>query len=81
MVSIPNGMEFYTKIGHNAIDRQIVSIPNGMEFYEVLSLRWSDVNCFNSQRDGILQYLTNRGLYAIASFNSQRDGILLEALE
>ena len=33
-----------------------VSIPNGMEFYTISKiLRAFDMNCFNSQRDGILR--------------------------
>ena len=33
----------------------IVSIPNGMEFYKIGDFLSVLVNCFNSQRDGILR--------------------------
>ena len=34
-----------------------VSIPNGMEFYPLLNGAWNSWSSFNSQRDGILQYV------------------------
>ena len=55
IVSIPNGMEFYTariRIGPNIAS---VSIPNGMEFYRFQSRIGAILPRFNSQRDGILQ--------------------------
>ena len=54
-----------------------VSIPNGMEFYyTALSERSPNTSGFNSQRDGILRFLSLSMLVIRCSFNSQRDGIL-----
>ena len=54
-----------------------VSIPNGMEFYQnTLTPRTSKKECFNSQRDGILQFQGFIMYDFIDCFNSQRDGIL-----
>ncbi len=54
IVSIPNGMEFYTGCCFGTGDPFVVSIPNGMEFYKRQNRAKSPKNCFNSQRDGIL---------------------------
>ena len=54
-----------------------VSTPNGMEFYCFGSSRLaSQVESFNSQRDGILLEYCSRGSIYPFGFNSQRDGIL-----
>ena len=61
-VSIPNGMEFYLALAAAPEAIRTVSIPNGMEFY--LSILPPFLPpfllqiCFNSQRDGILHFLT-----------------------
>ena len=48
-----------------------------MEFYLASFLPIAaERDCFNSQRDGILQNSADLLLLAIGCFNSQRDGIL-----
>ena len=54
IVSIPNGMEFYLSSKYSKKHAEPVSIPNGMEFYLSSVGLASAIECFNSQRDGIL---------------------------
>ena len=57
-VSIPNGMEFYIfAYSFYKLSLDGVSIPNGMEFYEQRCLICFVKSSFNSQRDGILQFV------------------------
>ena len=54
-VSIPNGMEFYSRGLWGMDQNEEVSIPNGMEFYSTASSpACASTIGFNSQRDGIL---------------------------
>ena len=55
LVSIPNGMEFYDESRSTLYSNTFVSIHNGMEFYPRSKRAQAAQNCFNSQRDGILQ--------------------------
>ena len=36
----------------------VVSIPNGMEFYKIFKHEWHASDSFNSQRDGILRFIS-----------------------
>ena len=56
--------------------KRIVSIPNGMEFYAPKRIEAAAHFCFNSQRDGILRYVSMVKFADDEGFNSQRDGIL-----
>ena len=48
-------MEFYLNNIASAASPKKVSIPNGMEFYQFQGFIMYDfIDCFNSQRDGIL---------------------------
>ena len=58
-VSIPNGMEFYFALLIRFFSFE-VSIPNGMEFYSAFIKVICSLDCFNSQRDGILRCETTK---------------------
>ena len=77
-VSIPNGMEFYLPIC-NRLDAivELFQFPTGWNSTKIGDFISVLVNCFNSQRDGILLCAPCAVEDGDDCFNSQRDGILL----
>ena len=76
IVSIPNGMEFYSFGLTIDISKIRVSIPNGMEFYCLIK-RYSRRLCvFQFPTGWNSTICLNFSILSGKSFNSQRDGIL-----
>ena len=72
-VPIPSGIEFYLVACFSLWLSPIVSIPNEMEFYQDLMEVQNVIdNRFNSQRDGILQFI-DREAKGLLSFQFPTD--------
>ena len=79
-VSIPNGMEFYSKsVDVDSAIPCFNSQRDGILRYFGKNLEMRKRR-FNSQRDGILRNFSAREYAPTTRFNSQRDGILLSSL-